>query len=95
MVSASYSSDGNIAWLLIAPHIVFSILATISVAVRLYVGRHGCGTSCTAEAYFCVVALVSSLFIRHIHGFIPIQLALRFLVHLGLQLLPADCRGRL
>ncbi|KAF6811243.1 hypothetical protein CSOJ01_05801 [Colletotrichum sojae] len=60
MDSVSYFSDSNISSSLIVPHTVFSVIATITVGLRLYVGRGDNRAPLTTEEGFCITALISN-----------------------------------
>lgn len=61
MDSVAYFSGSNISSSLIVPHTVFSVIATITVGLRLYVGRGDNRASLAVEEGFCVTALVGIL----------------------------------
>ncbi|KAF6803269.1 hypothetical protein CMUS01_15135 [Colletotrichum musicola] len=60
MDSVVYFSDSNISSSLIVPHTVFSVIATITVGLRLYVGRGDNRAPLTVDEGFCVTALISN-----------------------------------
>ncbi|KAJ4213673.1 hypothetical protein NW757_014746 [Fusarium falciforme] len=60
MANVTYYSSTNVSEILIAPHVVFSVLATILVGFRVYTSRVVAKSAWTMDEYVCIVALVSS-----------------------------------
>lgn len=58
MNDVTYTSDRNIASILIVPHAVFSVLATVLVGLRIYTARTVAKTPATFDEHVAVVALV-------------------------------------
>lgn len=58
MSDVTYSSAENIARVLIVPHAVFSVLATVLVGMRLYVTRVVAKSPWTFDEHVAIVALV-------------------------------------
>ena len=57
----TYYSDDNVAGILLIPHGIFSLIATVFVGLRLYTARCASGSKArwTVDEVICVVALVS------------------------------------
>ncbi|KAF5003021.1 hypothetical protein FDECE_10422 [Fusarium decemcellulare] len=60
MEDVTYYSSSNVSGILIAPHIVFSVVATVLVGLRLYTSRVVTKTPWTVDETICVVALVAN-----------------------------------
>ncbi|KAF6842235.1 integral membrane protein [Colletotrichum musicola] len=60
MDDVTYSSDRNIASILIVPHAVFSVLATVLVGLRIYTARTVAKTPPTFDEHVAVVALIAN-----------------------------------
>ncbi|KAF4779143.1 hypothetical protein HER10_EVM0001358 [Colletotrichum scovillei] len=60
MSDVTYSSAENIARVLIVPHAVFSVLATVLVGMRLYVTRVVAKSPWTFDEHVAIVALIAN-----------------------------------
>ncbi|KXH42562.1 hypothetical protein CNYM01_11650 [Colletotrichum nymphaeae SA-01] len=60
MSDVTYSSAENISRVLIVPHAVFSVLATVLVGMRLYVTRIVAKSPWTFDEYVAIVALIAN-----------------------------------
>ncbi|KAJ4180988.1 hypothetical protein NW759_017211 [Fusarium solani] len=60
MANVTYYSSTNVSEILIAPHAVFSVLATILVGFRVYTSRVLAKSAWTIDEYICIVALFAN-----------------------------------
>lgn len=58
MDNVTYYSEKNIICLLLVPHAIFSVIATVFVGLRIYTGRRVTKTPWQMDEYISIAALV-------------------------------------